>query len=57
VHVGDVQMMNKDQKGCMGLGNAEHVISKKLKSSHNKVKEFNNRMSLNGLRQLIENLD
>ena len=41
-HVGDGQMMNKGQEGHVGLGNGECEILKKWKIRHRKVKRFNN---------------
>ena len=41
----------------MSSGNARHEMSKEPKIRRRKVKEFNNWMSPNGLRQLIENLN
>ncbi|KAJ8433392.1 hypothetical protein Cgig2_019182 [Carnegiea gigantea] len=57
LHVADVDMMNMEQEGSVGLGNAEHEMSKKRKIRCKKIKEFNNWMLPKGLRQLIENLN
>ncbi|KAJ8419980.1 hypothetical protein Cgig2_011904 [Carnegiea gigantea] len=47
VQVGDVEMMNKEQEGPVGLGNVEHELSKKLKIKH----------VAQGFAQLIKNLN
>jgi len=50
-------MMNTGQECHVGSGNGKRKMSDKPKIRHKKVKEFNNQMSYEGLRQLIQNLN
>ena len=55
--MGDVEIMNKEQEGLVGSGNAECKMSKKPNIRYKKVTDFNNWTLPKGLQQLIENLN
>ncbi|KAJ8420433.1 hypothetical protein Cgig2_023118 [Carnegiea gigantea] len=60
--MGDTPLMTQEEEGVMALGNNSmgvHTtqLRNKLKTKKSKPKEFNNRMSPKGLRQVIEKLN